>query len=150
MSKNVQQFKELFFPTETDLPVIIDDNKFLEISEEVDKDLEDDFAVARNAINNVLTVSDDTLTNLLELLKQTDNARVGEVAANLMGTISNASKDLLELHERYDKLKNKRITDNNLNNNLNNNINNQTNIQNNILFTGSSKQLLELIKETKE
>lgn len=134
MNSIIQQdeYKDLFFPKKEDQYII---PSAKDISSE---HLENDFELARNSINEVLNLSGNTLNNLLEILKQTDNARVGEVATNLMSTISTVSKDLLELHEKYSKLKNQSEQAS---------VVNQTNIQNNIMFKGSSKGLLELIKE---
>lgn len=136
MNTIIQQdeYKDLFFPKNNDHNISI-----IPASKDISSEhLENDFELARSSINEVLNLSGNTLTNLLEILKQTDNARVGELATNLMSTISTVSKDLLELHEKYSKLKNQSKQAS---------VVNQTNIQNNIMFKGSSKGLLDLIKE---
>ena len=116
---------------------IIIDNKFQE--------LETDFQESRSAILDILETSKVALENTLSIANDTDSVRGMEVAANMMNMISNVAKDLLELHERYDKIKSAKTRKEDIQQNGNNVYNNT----NNLNFYGTSNDLLELIKKTK-
>jgi len=132
------QIAKLFFP-QTDSPLVSFEPDAKEIDEYQDT-LTSDFSNARSSINSILKTSEVALDRLMDVVKDTDSPRAFEVAATLIATISNSSKDLLELHEKLHRLKEKT--------NQANSPVNQTNIQNNIAFKGTSKDLLELIKES--
>ena len=133
--------KDLFFPNnekQSDNPLVpvIDDQD--------DEQLESDFKTSRETIRSVIESAEETLENLIEVVKETDSPRAFEVANQFLVTISNASKDLLDVHEKYRKLKMKKhmdISPNAQNTQINNN-NNVT------VFSGNGRELLELIKGT--
>ena len=88
--------------------IIYNDRKVIEIENDNDSKLqefENDFQESRTAILDILETSKDALEDTLSIARDTDSARGMEVAANMMNMISNVAKDLLELHERYDKIK---------------------------------------------
>lgn len=122
-----------------------DDNDIISSSSSESPPVEDnqldlDFETSRSSINNVLGHSTKTLENLLELCRETDSPRCFEATSSLITAITTASKDLLELHEKYNKLKNGKLAAEV------STIGTQQNIQNNIVFKGTSLELLELIK----
>lgn len=135
------QIAQLFFP-QVDSPIVSIEEKKPQESLVYQETLESDFDKARTSINSILDTSELALDRLMDVVKDTDSPRAFEVAATLISTISNASKDLLELHEKLHRLKEKTsqtvppV--------------NQTNIQNNIAFKGTSKDLLELIKASNQ
>ena len=88
--------------------IIYNDRKVIEIENDNDskiQEFENDFQESRTAILDILETSKDALEDTLSIARDTDSARGMEVAANMMNMISNVAKDLLELHERYDKIK---------------------------------------------
>lgn len=129
-----------------DSNIIIYDNKINEIDDDDIKELENDFLESRSAILDILATSKEALEDTLLIAKDTDSPRGMEVASNMMNMISNVAKDLLELHERYDKIKTNKIKKQEENNQQGNNVYNNTN---NLNFYGTSTDLLELIKNTK-
>lgn len=141
-----EQISQLFFPPNEEkitLPEVTKSNSVINTQEQTilsDDTLNQDFQKARLSINSILDTSELALDRLMDVVKDTDSPRAFEVAATLISTISNASKDLLEVHERIRKLKQHSVTSQNPGN--------QTNIQNNIVFKGTSKDLLELVKTT--
>ena len=126
--------------------IVYNDRKEIEIEMETDnklQELENDFQESRTAILDILTTSKEALTDTLLIAADTESPRGMEVASNMMTMISNVAKDLLELHERYDKIrtaKTKKQDDKQNGNNVYNN---------NLNFYGTSNELLELIKKTK-
>lgn len=135
---STKSVKELFFPNnekqEYPLVPLIDDQD--------DEQLESDFKTSRETIRSVIESAEETLENLIEVVKETDSPRAFEVANQFLVTISNASKDLLDVHEKYRKLKMKKQMEipTNLQNTQINNNNNVT------VFSGNGRELLELIK----
>ncbi len=137
-----QNLASLFLPRPGNEMVLKEDNEL--IREEPKEDLEaleDDFQLARESISSLLETSKDTMKNLVELCAATDSPRAFEAISGLIASVASASKDLLSLHETVSKIKNQKESSSS------SSPLNQTNIQNNIVFKGSTKELLEIIKE---
>ena len=129
-----------FETARTNIKEVLDhSSKILEDVIETDKRLDEDFEKSRENIKNVLDHSSKILEDIIELSHITDSPRAFEATSSLITAITGASKDLLELHEKYNKLKNQEKQ-------TEQTITNQTNIQNNVVFRGSTRELLELIK----
>ena len=127
--------------------IIYNDRKEIEIENDNKlQEFENDFQESRTAILDILETSKDALEDTLNIARDTDSSRGMEVAANMMNMISNVAKDLLELHERYDKIKAAKTKKQEEIKQTGNNVYNNTN---NLNFYGTSNDLLELIKKTK-
>lgn len=122
------------------------EKEFVGDKEEGDEEeiLNEDFKLARDSISSVLETSKTTMKSLVDLSNETDSPRAFEAISTLITAISSAAKDLLSLHEFKSTIRNnkKQKTENS-------NPQNQTNIQNNIMFKGSTKELLEMIRTQK-
>lgn len=117
--------------------LIVSPKKEIETIKTDDK-LEEDFEKSRDNIKNVLELSKTVLKESIELCRSLDNPRAFEATSSLITAITGASKDLLELHEKFNKLKNQEKQ-------TEQNIGVQNNTQ--IVFKGTSMELLELIKK---
>ena len=133
---NKNEYSNLFHLKDETIP-IVKQNNIVEPNKNLDTQLESDFELSRTNIMNVLEHSSSILDSVIELCKITDSPRAFEATSSLITAITSASKDLIEVHERYNKLKNIETQQN---------ITTQNNVQNNIVFKGTSKELLELIK----
>lgn len=142
--------KELFFPKINDTneqelivgspPLVLEEiiTNSLDVSLDC---LDDDFKTSRETIKSVIELTTSQLTDLTEIMKASDSPRAFEVGNQLLTTLASVSKDLLEIHERYHKMKDKQLA-------LNPPVI-QNNTQNNYsIFSGTTKELLRLIKET--
>lgn len=140
-TKTVEEnLASLFLPRPGNEIVLKEDNELIENEPKEDLEaLEDDFQLARESISSLLETSKDTMKNLVELCAATDSPRAFEAISGLIASVASASKDLLSLHETVSKIKNQKESSSSPLN--------QTNIQNNIVFKGSTKELLEIIKE---
>ena len=142
MNEVCNSVKDLFFPSSEEISGQLSiQNKDLELSQEstidFEKSLEEDFNTSRKTIHSVIQTTEKTLEHLIEVMKATDSPRAFEVGNQLLSTLSSVSKDLLEVHERYKKLKDKSNTPAV-----------QNNTQNNItVFSGTTKELLQSLKE---
>jgi hypothetical protein len=79
----------------------------IETQEEFDKLLEDDFNTARENIKKVIERGDDVLASMISLAEASDHPRAYEVVATIMKTLLDANNDLLTLHEKKNKSREK-------------------------------------------
>jgi len=70
------------------------------ISQARDDSADEDFTFARANIREVIENGTDAIAKLTIIAQQSQNPRAYEVLAKLMDTITNASKELLELQEK--------------------------------------------------
>ena len=100
-----------------------------------DKDAEVDFDTGRENLYKMLEKGNDAIDGILALAKEGEHPRAYEVAGQLIKTVADVSKDLLELQEKLKKIKDvpdkgpKSVT--------------------NALFVGSTTELQKLLKEKK-
>ena len=91
-----------------------------------------DFEYARENLKKVIDSGHDALDNMLEIAKQSEHPRAFEVVNQIMKTMADAQKDLLELKQRQQKI----------------NGEDKTAPQNvtNALFVGSTAELQKIVK----
>jgi len=96
-------------------------------------DQEDDYQLARTTLRNLIVKSEDTLDQMIDLAKNSEHPRTYEVAGQLIKTVSDVAKDLMELQKKVKDLK-KDEPDS---------IKNITN--NNVVFAGSTAELMKML-----
>jgi len=96
-------------------------------------DQEDDYFLARNTLRNLIHKSEDTLDQMIELAKNSEHPRTYEVAGQLIKTVSDVAKDLIDLQRKVKDLKQGEPE----------NIKNITN--NNVVFAGSTAELMKML-----
>ena len=100
-----------------------------------DKDPDTDFEIGRENLYKLLDKGNDAIDGILALAKEGEHPRAYEVAGQLIKTVADVSKDLLELQEKLKKIKDvpntgpKSVT--------------------NALFVGSTTELQKLLKNKK-
>lgn len=103
-------------------------------------DQQDDFDLARETLRSLIHKGQNTLDDLVELAKNSEHPRNYEVAGQIMKTLSDTAKDLLELQKRAQALKQPdEVTPNK-----------QIGTQNNIVFTGSTTDLMKMLRNEKD
>ena len=101
-----------------------------------DKDPDSDFEIGRENLYKLLDKGNDAIDGILALAKEGEHPRAYEVAGQLIKTVADVSKDLLELQEKLKKIKEvpktgpKSVT--------------------NALFVGSTTELQKLLKDKKQ
>ena len=101
-----------------------------------DKDPDSDFETGRENLYKLLDKGNDAIDGILALAKEGEHPRAYEVAGQLIKTVADVSKDLLELQEKLKKIKDvpntgpKSVT--------------------NALFVGSTTELQKLLKDKKQ
>jgi len=97
-------------------------------------DQEDDYQLARSTLRNLIYKSENTLDDMIELAKNSEHPRTYEVAGQLIKTVSDVAKDLIELQKKVKDLKDgdpvsaKNVTNNN------------------VVFAGSTAELFKMLK----
>jgi gas vesicle protein len=131
--KNIPELDKIFDITPVDevnlpttLPAVSD-------AQSKQLDQEDDYQLARNTLRNLIVKSEDTLDQMIDLAKNSEHPRTYEVAGQLIKTVSDVAKDLMELQKKVKDLK-KDEPDS---------IKNITN--NNVVFAGSTAELMKML-----
>lgn len=91
-----------------------------------------DYEYARQNLYDVIEKGSSALEDIIDIAKQSESPRAFEVATNLIKTMVDANKDLLELAKRKKELEHKDPEG--------------PQTVNNNLFVGSSAELLKMIK----
>jgi hypothetical protein len=99
-------------------------------------DIEKDFEYTAGNLRNIIDLGKCALDTLHDLAKNQQSPRTYEVLATLLKTISDANKELILLHKEKRGIETRQEKS----------VNNQTN---NIVFTGTTDELANLVKELK-
>lgn len=99
-------------------------------SKEIKKD--DDFDLARETMRNLIHKNDAVLNDLVDLARNSESARVYEVAGQLIKTQAEMAKDLMTLHKQKKDIEGDSEST-------------TIKTQNNIVFAGSTSELLKVI-----
>jgi phage tail tape-measure protein len=98
--------------------------------------VQDDFEEARKNTKQLIKKADGALDQLLQVANQSEHPRAYEVAANLIKTLGDLNKDLLELQKRKQDLTGeKKGAD--------------KTVIDKAVFVGNTAELLKMIKEKK-
>lgn len=137
MSKTDQSLSDIFDvepQSEKHLPEVVKHGEIVP----VDSSVETDFNKVRNNINTLIEKGNTAVDNLLHVAKETEHPRAYEVAANLIKTMADLNKDLLDIQKKKKELtgetQQKKTGDT---------------IIDKAVFVGSTEQLIDLIKEKK-
>ena len=101
-----------------------------------EKDVDTDYQYARENLYNVIERGSDALNNLVEIANQSESPRAYEIVGQLVKTLADANKDLLEVQKKVKTLKEESKSG-------------PTNVTN-ALFVGNTAELQKLIKDRKE
>ena len=128
LEKNLSEIFDIE-PTEKkveDAPVVIS----------TDNDVETDFNIARTNINSLLQKGNVAVDNLLHVAKETEHPRAYEVVANLIKTMADLNKDLLDIQKKRKELNNNKPTS-------------EKTIIDKAVFIGSTAEMVKLIRSSK-
>ena len=94
-------------------------------------DSEKDYWLVRRNMKELISTGEDAIEGILRVALDSDAPRAYEVAAQMIKTVSEANKDLIDLHHKMKTINKEEV-----------NIHNTTN---NSLYIGSTKELQNLI-----
>lgn len=134
LDKNVFKALDDKFNSEpTDLPAVVEPPKQEEL-------IDDDFDQARQALKNMLVKGQDILNDMANIAKQSDHPRAFEVAGQLIKTVGETAKDLMALQQQKKDLSRPEAGE----------APKQIGTQNNIVFSGSTTDLIKMLKNKQE
>jgi hypothetical protein len=96
--------------------------------------IDDDYEYARNNLKGLIENGKDVINNMMYLAKEMESPRAYEVAGQLIKTIADTNKDLLDLSKKVKDVKKDEVKDEK----------GVTNVSN-TLFVGSTAELQKLI-----
>jgi len=119
------------------------ENEVLEVSPEIiesngrEEDLDVDYEKTRAKYYELLDMGTEALEGMLEVAKQTDEARAYEVVGQLLKNTSEVNREIVDLQKRMEEIKNidKKIKPSNVTN---------------ALFVGSTADLQKMLKNNDE
>lgn len=108
--------------------------------EELNSDLEEDLTFARSNIRNLIKNGNKAVNDILEVARASEHPRAYEVASNLIKTMAEMNKDLLDIQKKKIELTGKKpeLPDNQPTINVDK-----------AVFVGSTTDLIKKIKEQK-
>lgn len=118
-----------------DSPPLVKDIEVLKPDTKND-DIESDYKYARENLYNAIERGSDALEELVELAKQSQSPRAFEIVGQMIKTLTDANKDLLEVQKKVKDLKKEEQSKG---------PNNVTNA----LFVGNTAELQKLLKDNK-
>ena len=101
-----------------------------------ENDLDNDYKYARENMYNIIERGQDAIDELLEDARDSGNARMYDVVGQLIKTVGEQNKDLVNLHKQVKDITNEQKAS----------PNNVTNA----LFVGSTAELQKMLKDKKE
>lgn len=128
LEKNLSEIFDIE-PTEKlveEMPVVVSTNN----------DVETDFNIARTNINSLLQKGNVAVDNLLNVAKETEHPRAYEVVANLIKTMADLNKDLLDIQKKRKELNNNKPTS-------------EKTVIDKAVFIGSTAEMVKLIRSSK-
>ena len=116
-----------------ELPEKIEQTKDLKPVDNKDETVDNDFKYARENLYNIIERGSDALNTLVDVANQSQHPRAFEVVGQLVKTLSDTNKDLLELQKKVKVIK-KDIPD-------------QPQNVTNALFVGNTSELQKMINK---
>jgi hypothetical protein len=115
-----------------------DEPKTPSIITDSEDSVEGDFEEARQALKRSMSYNEEAIQGILGIAQNSDNPRAFEVAGQLIKSMAEGAKDIMEVQEKKQKI-----------DKVNGNID-ASNVTNNNLFVGSTSDLLKMINKQQE
>ena len=112
------------------IPVEVNKKEKVNVVKSETNDLTDDYNFSRDQYHTLIDKGNEALEELLAVAKESESARAYEVTAQLVRTLSDTTKELLELQKSKKEIE-KEVKD--------------PKTVNNSLFIGSTKELQDLL-----
>lgn len=117
---------------DTQLPTTVEPNLPAPVVPDTGEHVKDDYEATRATLHRLMTKGEDALDNMLQIAKVSEHPRTFEVTGQLIKTVSEVAKDLMNLQKQVKDLKTpeEKAASQNIQQ------------QNNIVFTGTTEDLL--------
>lgn len=124
---------------------------------EIRNDAQEDFAVARDNLKRLLDSGEDLLDSAIRIAESTEDPKAISAANSILQGLANINKSLMDISQKRQDIVNKSRLKDMISAELDRNnkgvgeVNtNIQNVTNNVQFVGTSTELMELIKQTRE
>jgi hypothetical protein len=111
----------------------VEDKKEIKPFIKEEKNLDTDFEYAKDNIKLLIANGTDAIEEILKVAKAGDSPRAYEVVSQLLKTVADMNKDLLDLHQKAKAVKKETV--------------NVKNTTNNSIYVGSTSELQDLINK---
>lgn len=108
-----------------------EDNKQKPKEEKTEKNLDKDFEFAKDNIKMLISSGSEAIEEILKVAKAGDSPRAYEVVSQLLKTVADMNKDLLDLHQKAKNVKKETVS--------------VKNTTNNSIYVGSTSELQDII-----
>ena len=98
------------------------------------QDLDKDYDTVRRNLIDIVNVGAGAIEGILAVASEGDNPRAYEVVSQMIKSVTDANKDLIDLHKQMGAIEGESSSQK------------ASNITNNSIFVGSTKQLQDLVK----
>jgi hypothetical protein len=118
-------------------PKAIEVKKTSEMSVANERDFEDDYKQVRSNLKHLVSTGEEAIEGILKVATEGDHPRAYEVVSQLIKTVSEVNKDLIDLHKKTKEIKkeeNKYV---------------QKNTTNNAFYVGSTSDLQDLVNASR-
>ena len=120
---------------EVETSIVKKENNLPISKEKLNKDLQLDYNQVRGNLKNLIGTGKDAIDGILNVAIESDAPRAYEVASQMIKTVSEMNKDLIELHQKMKNITKEEIE-----------INSTTN---NSIYVGSTRDLQDLINQSR-
>ena len=101
------------------------------------EDADKDYRSVRGNLYSIIDKGNEAIYGILEVAQEGDSPRAYEVAAQMIKTVAEANKDLMDLHKKMKDIKQEEI------------VTNQNNTTNNAIYVGSTKDLQDILNQSR-
>jgi len=101
--------------------------------EDIEKDLSADYTTVRKNLRELVDCGKGALDGIMTVALEGDSPRAYEVVAQMIKTLAEANREVLDLHDRVKKIRKTENTTNNVSNTTNS------------IYVGSTKELQDII-----
>lgn len=132
--EKISQALDITFEPEQITDIIVPKKEIVPLEDSSKNEtLRNDFNSARQNIHSLISTGMDSLDGIVKVATESDSPRAYEVLTNMMKTLSEMNKDLIDIHDKLTDAESKKVT-----------IKNTTN---NSIYVGSTSELQNLINK---
>ena len=112
-----------------------DDKPLVKVINTDQQDYEKDYTVVRKNLKELIDIGEEAIDGILNVAKNGDSPRAYEVAGQMIKTVSEMNKDLIDLHKKVKDISKTEVVTNNTTNNS--------------IYVGSTSELQDLVNQSR-
>lgn len=139
VNKSISEVLDIEESIEDNACILIDPDEQVPECQGLDSDVNSDVEYARENIKSLIASGTNAIAKLIKVAEESEHPRAYEVVATLLKNLGDLNKDLIEVHKKKKDLLPKDYSKNQ-----------NINVDKAVVFTGSTKELIKLIKQNKD